>query len=377
MIMKKTVLKILPVYFFWVLITSLTWNFTLFYFFKNGITYLDLVYFNMIVFGVTAVFFLFFKKFYMKKFYIISFFLRALGLFMIAFFPYKFVFYMYGILLGLTVIFHWTPFNITYYHFASKNHTAFLSAILFIFDPIIMVFAPLISVFIIQNFSYMYLFILGALLCFIPFMFQYRLKEHVIKYTRKSLFTHLKGIKIPLVINGMITGSYWIVFPVITIYYAKNEFNFGLIFAYLGLVSVIGMILVSFFSDRKGNRTKFIYPLLFLFGISYLALMFTKSIFSWALFLGINSFLLKLISPFTVALMVDSGHNKYRAWIGREIVLSIGRLILCVILLFCIHIGYPLLVFAFLGVICFIYPYLLHKNEVYKKFEEKDYTISN
>jgi hypothetical protein len=310
--------------------------------------------------------FLFFaKKLITRKFMFFSFLISYINLFIFFILPNILLLYLFFFLRGLTIFFFWTPYNIRYFTFSHSMNRATSAGHFIIVGPILNSFIPLTSAFIITKMGYPIL----ALACFVILVLllykTLKLPKLDINYSFKDVFQKAKGMRTLKFLQGIWEAGL-ILIPLYTLFFIKEELEFGSYLVYLGIVGVIATLIIVRFSDHQHQRLKFFFPLLILLSAGTLGLTFADSLSKWIIVTASIGIFSTLTYPFFFAVVLDKIEDKSISMITREYLLNSGRTagITCIIFFYFLRLPlrYPFLLF---GSSLVVYLLFLFKKGVY------------
>ena len=271
--------------------------------------------------------------------------------------------YFSAALFGYLIILFWVPFNAFYFSLGGNKQRMLINSLLVILVPLISI--PLLPTagFMAKEYGFPMVFALAAGLSFITFVFvDIHFPTKKIKNDLKKSMRELKNVRILYILEGFLEGIVWIVIPVVTLQFIKEEVAYGGFLSFLVIFAILGSVLISYLSDKIKNRILLAVPLMILTSIFVFMAGISQGFEQWTLFNVIIVFLMTMIGPFLLSLVNDTSVNIPRAIVARELLLSSGRIVG----------GMFVILFAFLGniqpalmiaaVVFLAFPYYMKKN---------------
>jgi predicted MFS family arabinose efflux permease len=267
------------------------------------------------------------KGFRTKQFLLAGIALALLSIVVLFAYPDPNAAYIYRLVLGMTHVFFWLPFNTVYYEFRKQNNAS-LSAVYYSVSPILALILPAVSGTIAGNFGYPELFIIAILTYVLSFILSMAwVKERVYNFDISSSLKAISGLRTIMFLEGfsvMVITS--LTLPIMILYFLEKPEEVGWFLSLATIFSIVASFLVSEVSDRMHNRRIFLISSAFGFGISVAAAAFSQDIMMFFIAFGMINFFARIFSPISLALAVDNSKNLADTMAGREYMLNMGRL---------------------------------------------------
>ena len=150
--------------------------------------------------------------------------------------------------------------------------------------------------------------------------------------------------------------------PVVTLQFINEEVAYGGFLSFLVVFAILGSVFISYLSDKIKNRILLAMPLMILTSVFVFMAGISQGFEQWTLFNIIVAFLMTMIGPFLISLVNDTSVNIPRAVVARELLLSSGRIVGGIIIIFFAYFGniQPALMIA--AVVFLAFPYYMKKN---------------
>lgn len=235
--------------------------------------------------------------------------------------------YLYAVISGLQVIFFWIPYEILYFHgHDTKIHGRQSAAYFAIFSGAGIVM-PVLSGFIADHFGFPILFGVGSGLMLVPFLFAFQIPQGYIRITLSDSLRHLKGVMLLFVFDGI----FWSIAPGLIalslLNFTKTAVQFGVVNSFVALGALFVSLFAARLSDRQQNRGMVIYPVSILSAILLIVLGRQQSLYVFTILFLIFTSLRTIAQPINNALPMDLRHDHAKLYMGRQFLLSIGRVV--------------------------------------------------
>ncbi len=365
---KLDFVKLYLLYASFIAADTIAWSLGYLYFYKQGISFEWLLIFSLIIFGSIYLTVMNSNKFNTRKLFMFSFSVRILVLLVLSFYFSKLLFYIIALLQGISVFSYWIAFNNLYFRIPSSRNRAFMTAIYILIFPLLGLILPTIAGSIAAKYGYNILFLLGAVIMFIPLVLSFYMPSIEIKFNAHSSAVRHKKLKLILFLQGIYESVAFSI-PIFVLAFIQSELSLGLFLSYLSLAGIIGSLIIAKLSDKYQSRKLFIYPLTIVLAILILLLSFNlNNFYIFSLLVGVLSTIGVLVAPFFITIVFDNYKNVTEAVIAREAFLSLGRffgtlMILANFVLF----RNPSYAFIVIGLLTLLYPYLVWKHRIYAK----------
>ena len=342
-----------------------------FWLFKNGFGFAELLIYYMVACLVALAGILFFPKIKINAKY--SIFWGILFSILQAFVLIKifgsYQLYLSGLFSGLNIIFFWIPYNAMHFKFSHEDSRGLHSGMYYLITPILGITLQPLTGIVAEKFGFETVFLTGAAMYVVPIMllrflpsFDYTINVRNYFFENKfNWSTFFQGI--------MLRINYSFI-PIFTLFFIKTPRQFGNFFGYLALMTAIASIINGHISDKMKDRKIFFYVFSVLAVASFLPLGFAENSYYWHIFAGIGSLSISLASPFWLTFNID-----YYKDIGIERTMALRELFLNIGYFATLMIG--LLVFYFttspkvslitVSAICLFLPVVSYLQGVYVK----------
>ncbi|MDO8505960.1 MAG: hypothetical protein Q7S48_05320 [bacterium] len=235
--------------------------------------------------------------------------------------------YLYAVISGLQVIFFWIPYEILYFHgHDAKIHGRQSAAYFAIFSGASIVM-PVLSGFIADHFGFRILFGIGSGLMLIPFLFAFQIPKEYIRITLADSLRHLKGVMALFVFDGL----FWSIAPGLValslLNFTQTAVQFGVVNSFVALGALFVSLFAARQSDRLQNRGMVIYPVSIFSAILLIVLGRQQSLYIFTIIFLVFTSLRTIAQPINNALPMDLRHDHAKLYMGRQFLLSIGRVL--------------------------------------------------
>lgn len=368
---RKKFFRLLGLFISWLWFVKFTSSILPIHFIQEGLTPAQIVLNPLFAFLAIGIVTIFRTNYSAKKSWYLSvvFYLIYILAIIKIFSPLEF--YTIALLYGLSGVFFFVPYNIAHFENSPKHRTGISSAIMFNVWPAIGIGAPFIAG-IIAQVNFIYVWIASTIFGLIPLFLTRKQDDFKIKYSITKALRELKATRIYIFLFGFWDSLNQAIIPIYTLFFIKSPLYYGAYLAYLSLIAVLANFLVGHFTDKIQKRSVFLYPVAFLTGIATLMFIFaTENITYWIIASGVIQLFVPVLTNLSTALVVDSHQDLRLAMPGRELLLSIGRVIgLFLVFLSFVFEKTPFIIFFILsGSMIFFGLLLLYNKKISKKYK--------
>lgn len=261
---------------------------------------------------------------------------------------------------GLITFFFYIFYNSAHFESTAKKHIGKSSALMFSIGPAISVIAPLLAGYLAQI-DYFYIWIFSFLFFFVPLYLVRFQKNFSVGYSIKEIVYEIKATRIFIFLGAFWEAMVFGVIPVYTLFFIKSPLGYGSFLAYLGLMGILANLFLGTLSDKIKKRIVFLYPITFsMAAVTFLFPLAVSNIFIWITLSGAVQFIYPLYNNVSLAMVIDSHSDIKRAVVGREMMLSLGRISgLALAFLSFFFEKQPCCIFLVLGLSMVIFPAVL------------------
>ncbi len=233
----------------------------------------------------------------------------------------------FRLLIGVTNLFFWAPFNTLYYEYR-KGDNAAMGAMYYAVSPILSLFTPAIAGFFASSFGFPLLYGLAMLTFAATFVAAFFLIENKgYRYSAASCIRSISGLRSLIFMEGFagmaITS---ISLNVMLLLFENRPEGFGLFTSFVTVFAVAASFVTARLSDKVKRRREFILPLVALFSVAAVFASQSHDLLSFFIGFGLVSFISRIFYPLPLALVVDNSKSLVESMVGREIFLNLGRL---------------------------------------------------
>jgi len=275
--------------------------------------------------------------------------------------PIAWLLYAMMFFFGTASFMFWVPLNIMFFEF-SKGREAMFGSLYFAINPVLGIFLPLIGGALAAAIGYQPIFLLTALAYALVFPMVFLvLGKRTFTYRVGDSLDRLKGFKTLIFLEGTYGGGIIAAMGVIPLLYFTRPVDLGIYISVTTFFSVIASFIVSRLSDKSRKRKRYIEVFGSGLGVMTAICSFAGTAFLWSLAASVRNFFSGLFYPFTTAIIMDNRRESVEgAFVGREWLLNIGRLLgASLVLFFTIVLGSIHLSLAMLGLAMVFYPVVL------------------
>ena len=287
-------------------------------------SYIEMLSGFVVLYAAPLIFIFFSKRIATKGFMLFAFIARYICILIFFVKPVLWIMYLFFFLKGIGIFFFWVPYNIRYFTFSHRMNRATSAGHFIIVGPILNLFIPISSAFVITRFGYPVLALISFIVLIVLLKRASQLPNFEVKYSFWDAFSKSKGLRTLKFLQGVWEGG-TIMIPLFTLFFLKNEMAFGSFLSYLGLICIIATLFVTRFSDKQHKRMKFFFPLLVFLTLFTFSLAFADSLFKWVFVNALLGIASTLTYPFLYAILLDKIEDKSIAMITREFMINAGR----------------------------------------------------
>jgi MFS family permease len=193
--------------------------------------------------------------------------------------------------------------------------------------PLLGAVLPFFAGLFIGSYGYASVFLVGLLALLVGTYLSRRMRENErIEFHFWRAFESLKGIKSLMLLEGLWQGVNWSCFVLITVFFIKDELQFGAFMSLMGVAGGIAALLLARISDKIQNRSAFAGFSAIGLSLSTIASGMVGTLWLWGVTRGINAFFERVAIPFMWTVVADARDARIAdAMIGREFLLNAGR----------------------------------------------------
>ena len=319
--------KLIIVYVLW--LGSWMLGATLFevYFLSLGMSPQEIYLANAFWYAASVIAFPLFRRFSSRKSMIAGMALSASCLLLLYAFPDKSAAYAFRLVIGLTNLLFWLPFNVMFYEY-SRGNNAQLGALYYSLGPILSLALPTVAGLIAGSLGFPELYLLSAFLFIITMAVTlFFVEEKRYSCDPVQAVRSISGLKSVLFLegfSGMVIVS--VTLPVMLLSFITTPVEYGLFLSLGTVFSVMAALLTAKLSDKVKERRRFILPVVAAFALSSVLASLSGDVFVFFLAFGLVSFFSRIFFPLPLALAVDNSKSLPEAMLGRELMLNAGRL---------------------------------------------------
>lgn len=271
---------------------------------------------------------------------------------------------LYGVFNGLMLGLFWVSFNTAFFN-KSKNHQhAKDSSLYFILPALGGILMPPLGALIIDNFSYKVLFLIGALICTIPFLYiQGTYFDYKEKMSFKQANKAFSGIRLIAFFDGALHFFQAHFLTVYALLFLKTAYEFSGLLGYLALISLSVSFALSYISDRYKKRVEILFPLLAFMGMLILSMATIQSITVLVVIIGLYAVLDNLSLPIRFAVHLDMGTRDTGFWRASEFYGNIGRTLIFAVSAVSLSLGNYWVPFVVFAAMTLVFPFII-KNKI-------------
>ncbi len=297
------------------------------YLFELGMSINEIISTGIIWFVATLFLTPMFRKVPAKKFMLLGIAIGLLSVIMIYAIPDTKAAYLFRFLLGLTHFFFWVPFNTMFYEFKKENN-AVMGAMYYSLGPLLTVFLPGIAGIIAGTFGYGNLYILAAVAYVATFVLALSFldEKKTYEYRLTDALKSLSGLKTLIFLEGFAPGVIVsVLLEVMTLQYVHTPAEYGAFISLTTIFAIAASFMTARISDINNRRREFLVISAIAFGLSAMLTSITSTATMFFLGFALINFFKTVFFPLPFALLVDNSKNLFNTMVGREWLLSLGR----------------------------------------------------
>lgn len=348
----------------------LSQTFIVFWLFKNGYNFSDLIIYSLGVYVVALAGIVFLPKITMsaKSAMFWGIFFSALIILVLIKIWSPAQLFLSAIFSGLNVIFFWIPYNTMFFKFSSENKRGTNSGMYFLITPIVgITLQPLAGIFA-EKFGFEIMFLIGFCSYLIPIILLKFLPDFEWNLNVREEFSKIK-FNWSTFLQGATSRINYSLIPIFSLFFLKTPRQFGNFFGYLAITAAVASVLNGYISDKIKNRKAFFYFFTFLAVVSFLPLAFVRDVYYWGIFVGISSLCMNLANPFWLTFNLDYykeiGVEKTMAL--REIFLNSGYIFTLLVVFLVFHFTSSTKIsFLVIILLCCLLPIISYFQGVYR-----------
>ncbi|HSB47868.1 MAG TPA: MFS transporter [Candidatus Bilamarchaeum sp.] len=319
--------KLLIVYVLWLASWMLAATLFEVYFFGLGMSPQEIYLANALWFAASLVILPFLRGFSSKAFMIAGILVALASTILLAFYPSPVASYAFRLLVGMTNVLFWLPFNVLYYEYRKENN-AQLGALYYSLGPVLSLLLPTAAGLLAGTMGFQSLYILAASL-FVLTLAAAALFVEDRKYQCDFVgaLRSISGLKSILFLEGfaaMIIVS--VTLEVMLLGFITTPAEFGGFISLATIFSVVAAIAAAKLSDKAKERRRFLLPTVFAFALSSVFAALAGDIVVFFFAFGLINFFSRVFFPLPLALAVDNSKSLPDVMAGREVMLNAGRL---------------------------------------------------
>lgn len=366
--MTKPFLKIYGFFLVFYLAVSLGRGFLPVWFQQNGFSYSLIIIYFLIKLALPSVILLFKQKFSTKKSLTLAL-MSEIALMLTVFHFFHFTqIYLVAFFSGITVVYFYLVYNTLFFENTSKDKRAFSSSLYGVAGPFLGVIIPLLAGFISQKFGFSSLFLAATVFLIICLLLVKSLPQTEFPSDLRLILRKNKPLVAPMFIRGIMEAVSLTAIPTFTLLYINKPLPYGIYFGYLAFVSVGASVIFGFISDKIKKRTVFLYPSTIITAFVIILFGFSRDLRSWSIISGIFSFISTIDGSFVTTVVLDKATSVSEGMIAREFLVGAGRMVGSVICLIPLMLGgNPQTAMIILGLIYLLFPFLVHRQHLYRK----------
>lgn len=320
--------KLNIMFVFWLAASILGGSLLEVYLFELGMSTTEIISTGMVWFLGTLILAPLFRKIPAKKFMLLGTAIGFLSVVLLYAIPKPGAAYLFRFLLSLTHFFFWVPFNTMFYEFKKENN-AVMGAIYYSVSPLLTVFLPGIAGIIAEKFGYGNLYIIAAITYAITFLLALRFIDdgRLYEYKLTDALKSLSGLKTLVFLEGFAPGVILsVLLEVMTLKYVHTPIEYGAFISLTTIFAVTASFMTARISDIHSRRREFLIISAIAFGLSAMLTSLTSTATLFFLGFALINFFKTIFFPLPLALIVDNSKNLFHAMVGREWLLSLGRI---------------------------------------------------
>ncbi len=319
--------RLIIVYLMWLLSWGLAASMFEVYFFNLGMPMQDIYLANSFWFMAGLIVIPLFRGFHTRNFMMAGISIALFAVLLMFFFPHPFVSYAFRFVVGATHLFFWAPFNTLYYEHRKENNAA-MGALYYSIGPFLSLFIPAIAGSVAALLGFQALYLASALLFAITLALCFLFVENRhYEYNPIAALRAINGLKSIIFLEGfspMVITS--VTLEVMLLTFTDKPLEYGAFLSLATVFSILAAMVAARASDRMKTRRELILPCVACLSLSVVFASFSQDIAAFFIAFGLINFFSRIFFPLPLALVVDNSRNLAHSMIGREIVLTAGRL---------------------------------------------------
>jgi len=233
----------------------------------------------------------------------------------------------FRLLLGMTHLLFWAPFNIMFYEFRKENH-AMLGAVYYSVGPVVSLITPAFAGILAAALGFQALYLLAMASFAITFaaaaLF---VEDRKYEYDFDSSLKSIIGLRSLIFMEGF--GAAVIVsvsLPVMLLLYVSKPEEFGIFTSLVTAFAVVAAFITAKLSDKVKKRRSFLLPVVACFALAAVFAGVSPDVSIFFVGFGLVNFFSRIFFPLPFALAVDNTKSLTETMVGREYMLNMGRL---------------------------------------------------
>lgn len=324
---KNPFVRLMLVYALWTLGGALAGSLFEVYFFSIGMGIPEIYLANAFWFVPALAMIPLFRGFRARDFMLAGIFLAALSVSTLYLFQGPWTAVVFRLLLGMTHLTFWAPFNVLFYEFRKDNH-ATLGAIYYSVGPVISLITPAFAGILAASVGFPALYLLAIAAFAATFAAAALFVDNrKYEYGLDSSLRSILGLRSLIFMEGfgaaVITS---VSLPVMLLLYVSKPEEFGIFMSLVTVFAVVATLVTARLSDKVKKRRSFLLPTVACFGIAATVAGLSPGISLFFVAFGLVNFFSRIFFPLPLALAVDNSKSLTGTMIGREYMLNLGRL---------------------------------------------------
>lgn len=271
-----------------------------------------------------------------------------------------------GLFFGLAQPLFWVPYNLMFFEHRARTVNAGTSAIAFAVQPVLDVIAAVTSGLLVIYYGYPGLFAAAFVLGLVGFPGTFRLHPRSpVKVDIWVRLSRLKRLRTLMLLDGVSQGIIWIGVALVTLTFLDEAMDYAVFFAIMGIMGAFASLLLGRISDKRSKRFGFIWPVALVFALANIVSAFATTLLVWGITRGLTTFFGLIFDPFKNAAYLDVVDTVEDLYMGRELLLNVGRVGGAVILLLFSLVGQLQAALLVAGAIAVSVPVLITVGNLY------------
>ncbi len=230
-----------------------------------------------------------------------------------------------GIFFSFIMTDYWAVYNTLVEDNTKKENRAFINSLVMGIVPVVNMFTPIVAGYIADQHGFFWMLATGFVLMSIPVALSRGMSSKRMLMNLWRANHNNRHIYEVMFLEGFSNAAGWAIPMFVTLKFVTTNMEFGTFFSYLALLGVISSLILSKRSDKKGQRRKYITPVMIMNGIGLIIAGFADSFLMWTIGLSIYNIFLRIEWPVTWAMVTESTRSIGDAMIAREFWLNVGR----------------------------------------------------